>query len=169
MLSHGHSLNDESFQTYLVEVEAIINSRPLTTDGLNDPESINLLSPINLLTMKSRVILPPPGSFQQEDLYCRRRWRRVQHLSNDIWSKWRKEFLSQLQSRAKWTTARRNIRGDDIVLLRDDSHRNEWKRAIVTKAHASDDGIVRTVTIKQNRVEYVRPANKVVVLVENDG
>ena len=77
MLSHGHSLNDESFRTFLVEVEAIMNSRPLTTDGLSDPDNIQILSPANLLTMKSNVILPPPGTFQKEDLYCRRRWRRI--------------------------------------------------------------------------------------------
>ena len=70
MLTHGHSLNDESFRTFLVEVEGIINSRPLTTDGLGDPECPNILSPINLLTMKSNVISPPPGEFQRADIYC---------------------------------------------------------------------------------------------------
>ena len=99
MLSHGHSLNDESFRTLLVEVEAIMNSRPITTDGINNPDSLPL-SPINLLTMKSMVIRPPPGVFQKEDLYCRRRWRRVQHLSNEFWSKWRREYLQLLQNRS---------------------------------------------------------------------
>ena len=169
MLTHGHSLNDESFRTFLVEVEGIINSRPLTTDGLGDPECPNILSPINLLTMKSNVISPPPGVFQRADIYCRRRWRRVQHLSNEFWSRWRKEFLSHLQSRSKWTNSKRNMKEGDVVLLKDDSYRNEWKRAVVTKAHESDDGVVRSVTIRlNNETEYVRPANKLVVLVECD-
>ena len=57
----------------------------------------------------------------------------------------------------------------DVVLLKDDSYRNEWKRAVVTKANESDDGVVRSVTIKlNNKTEYVRPANKLVVLVECD-
>ncbi|XP_066919725.1 uncharacterized protein [Clytia hemisphaerica] len=168
MLTHGHSLNDESFRTFLVEVEGIINSRPLTTDGLADPECPNILSPINLLTMKSNVISPPPGVFQRADIYCRRRWRRVQHLSNEFWSKWRKEFLSHLQSRSKWTNSKRNMKEGDVVLLKDDSYRNEWKRAVVTRAHESDDGVVRSVTIRLNKTEYVRPVNKLVVLVECD-
>ena len=169
MLTHGHSLNDESFRTFLIEIEAIMNSRPLTTDGLNDPEDVNLLSPINLLTMKSNVILPPPGSFQREDMYCRRRWRRVQHLSNEFWSKWRKEYLQNVQSRSKWSTEKRNMKKGDVVLLKDEmSHRNDWKMGIVIKAHESDDKNVRSVTIRHNKNEYVRPVNKLVVLVEND-
>ena len=48
--NHGASLSDESLQTLLVEIEAIVNSRLLTTDLLNDANSLIPLSPINLLT-----------------------------------------------------------------------------------------------------------------------
>ena len=61
--THGSSLSDESLQTLLVEVEAIINSCPLITDVLNDVTSLARLSPVNLLTMKSKVVMPPPGHF----------------------------------------------------------------------------------------------------------
>ena len=91
--THGSSLSDESLQTLLVEVEAIINSRPLTTDVLSDVTSLAPLSPVNLLTMKSKVVMPPPGHFISPDRYCRKHWRRVQHLSNEFWNQWRKEVL----------------------------------------------------------------------------
>ena len=32
MRQHGHSLDDESLQPLLREVEAVVNSRPLTTE-----------------------------------------------------------------------------------------------------------------------------------------
>jgi len=87
MMTHGHSLNDESFRTLLTEVEPITNSRPLTVETIDDVSSPVPLSPMNLLTAKSNVVLPPPGIFQKADLYCRRRWRRVQHICNEFWSR----------------------------------------------------------------------------------
>ena len=66
--THGASLSDESLQTLLVEVEAIKNSRPLTTNLLSDANSLIPLSPINLLTMKSKVVMPPPGVFSTPDI-----------------------------------------------------------------------------------------------------
>ena len=64
---HGTSLNDESLITLLTEVESIVNSRPLTVETLSDIGSEVPLSLINLLTMKSNVVLPPPGDFKQLD------------------------------------------------------------------------------------------------------
>ena len=60
--THGSSLSDESLQTLLVEVEAIINSCPLTTDVLSDVTSLAPLSPVKLLKKKSKVVMPPPRS-----------------------------------------------------------------------------------------------------------
>ena len=65
--THGSSLSDESLQNLLVEVEAIINSCPLTTDVLSDVTSLAPLSPVNLLTMKSKVVMPHPGHFTSPD------------------------------------------------------------------------------------------------------
>ena len=94
MKQRGHSLNDKSLRTLLCEAEAVVNSRPLTTETLSDPLSPLLLSPSTLLTGKTKLVLPPPGKFQREDTHCKRRWRRVQ---NQI-----------LQLRQKWTHQRRN-------------------------------------------------------------
>ena len=96
--THGASLSDESLRTLLVEVEAIVNSGPLTTDLLSDANSLIPLSPINLLTMKSKLEMPPPGVFSTPDFYSCKHWRRVQHISNKFWDRWRKEVLMTLQS-----------------------------------------------------------------------
>lgn len=65
--------------------------------------------------MKTRVLLPPPGVFQSADQYSRKRWRRVQHLSNEFWIGWKKEFLHSLQQRQKWIRPNRNVEIGDIV------------------------------------------------------
>lgn len=117
--THGHSINDENLRTLLCEIEAVVNSRPLTVTTLSDPESLMPISPSNLLTTKTRVIAPPPGAFDAVDVYSRRRWRRIQHITNEFWSRWRKELLATLQEKSKWWKSRRNFRVGDIVLLAD--------------------------------------------------
>ena len=91
--THGSNLTEESLQTVVVEVEAIVNSRLFTTEVVNDGTSLAPLSPINLLTMKSRVVMQLPGNFTTPDRYSKKQWRRVQHVANKFWDRWRKEFL----------------------------------------------------------------------------
>ena len=130
--THGVSLTDESSQTLLTEVEAIVNSRPLTTDVINDVTSAVPLSPINLLTTKSRVVMPQPGVFTSADMYCRKHWRRVQHLSNEFWSRWRKKVLLTLQNRQKWNNKTRNCEIGDIVLVKDDMETGgQWRKKLL--------------------------------------
>ena len=61
--AHVRPLDNESFCTLMAEVEAIVNSRPLTLEDINDPESMPL-TPNHLLTLKSKIIMPPPGAFE---------------------------------------------------------------------------------------------------------
>ena len=85
----------------MTEVECIVNSRPLVVNELSDPEILEPLTPNHLLTLKPKILLPPPGKFQRTDLYSRKWWRRVQYLTNEFWLRWRREFLNNLQSRQK--------------------------------------------------------------------
>ena len=121
-------------QTLVVEVEAIVNSRPLTTEVMNDATSLAPLSPINLLTIKSRVVMPPSGNFTIPDRYSRKQWRRVQHAANEFWDKWRKEVLLTLQNREKWNNQKRNCQVGDIVLLRQAADQNQWPMAQIANA-----------------------------------
>ena len=168
--SSPRELNDEMLRTLLTEAEAIVNSRPLTLENLHDPES-SPLSPSQLLTMKSKLVSPPPGVFQKEDLYCRKRWRVVQQLANEFWSRWRKEYLQSLQPRQKWTEERRNLQVGDVVLLKEEgAGRCHWPMARVCEVHKSKDGHVRSVSLKVRDSILKRPVNKTVLLVpvEND-
>ena len=168
--THGHSLNEESFRTLLVEVEGIMNSRPLTVDNLSDPDTLVPISPATILTMKSNVILPPPGEFERADLYSRRRWRRIQHIANEFWSRWRKEYLLSLQQRKKWQCNKRNFKNGDVVILKESNEfRNDWKLSRICNTHSDSDGIVRSVDIKTGDGQYLtRPIHKLVLLVESD-
>ena len=70
--THGGSLTSELLRTLLFEVEAVVNSYPLTTETINDITSPIPLSPISVLTMKSKIVMPPPGAFASPDKYCRK-------------------------------------------------------------------------------------------------
>ena len=101
LVQHAQQLDDELLRTFLAEVEAVVNSRPLTYIDTKSGDSPEPLSPSQLLTLKSAVVAPPPGKFVKEDIYCRRRWRRVQYLADQFWTRWRSEVLPILQKRAK--------------------------------------------------------------------
>ena len=182
MRNNSTCLDDESFRTLMCEVESIVNSRPLTVDNLNDPHSLSPLTPNHLLTMKTKVLLPPPGNFQTKERYSKKRWRRIQHLANEFWARWRKEFLHSLQERSKWNRPRRNIHTGDIVLLMDEGEiRNRWKLARVVETYADEANLVRSVKLiigdaqlndkgRRLRDQSVleRPIHKLVLLVAND-
>ena len=104
----------------MVEAEAIVNSRSRTYQETS-PDSPEPLTPNQLLTLKAKIVLPPPGKFVKEDLYCHKRWRRVQCLANQFWTWWRKEFLLTLQERRKWNTPKDSVLLGDVVLIVDEN------------------------------------------------
>lgn len=173
-------LDSSSLRTFLYEVMAVINSRPLTTDQLCDASSPEPLTPNHILTMKSAIISPPPGKFVKEDLYLSKRWRRVQLLTNTFWERWKREYLLNLQGRQKWVKEHRNAKINDIVLLKDEmTPRNQWRLAKVIEVYPGKDGRVRKVKLlmsdptldKNGRrtskpVHLERPIHKTVILLE---
>ncbi|XP_077954078.1 uncharacterized protein LOC144391329 [Gasterosteus aculeatus] len=119
-------LDDSSLRTLFYEAMAIVNSRPLTVNGVNDPTSLEPLTPNHLILMKSKIALPPPGKFEKEDVYATKRWRRVQYLVEQFWSWWKREYLMNISTRQKWHTTRRSLKVDDLVIIREDTPRNQW-------------------------------------------
>ena len=61
--THGESLNDESLRTLLGEVEGVLNSRSITCESIGEVNCYLLLSPMPLLTMKRKMVMPSPGIF----------------------------------------------------------------------------------------------------------
>lgn len=172
-------LDSASLRTFLYEVMAIINSRPLTTEHLNDP-NMEPLTPNHILMMKSSIISPPPGEYVSQDLYLRKRWRQVQFLTNEFWRRWKKEYLLSLQQRQIWHKDKRDTMVNDIVIVCEDSSpRNQWKIARVAEVYPSPDGRVRKVKLllsdssldnqgkRTTKPTYLdRPVQKTVLLLE---
>lgn len=157
----------------MTEAESIVNGRPLTVETLSDPLSPEPLTPNHLLTLKTQIVLPPPGKFEPPDVYSRKRWRRVQYLANQFWLRWQKEYCALLQNRQKWTGKKRNMREGDIVLATDNEiPRNQWPLALVTRTYPSNDDLVRKVQITMckggQRKCFDRPVHKLVLLMAKE-
>ena len=165
---NGERLDDESFRTLMWEIEAIINSRPITTVS-SSPDDLNPLTPNHILTMKTGIICAPPGQFQRDDIYMRQRWRRVQYLANLFWTRWKKEYLMTLQERQKWNTPKRNMEIGDLVLIKDDNlPRNTWSMSRFCKKEVDRKGFVRSVVLKTQTTELRRPVNKLVLILAKE-
>ena len=167
---HGTSLNDEALRTFMAEATGIMNSRPLTVENLNCPDCLPL-SPNNLLTMKTKVILPPPGNFPRANIYSRKHWRRVQHLADEFWRRWRKEYLQNQQKRTKWHNQRDGSKvGNVLLIVQENVSRNEWNRGKIVDEREDSEGQICSVYVKvrskSGKSEQVleRPINKLVFL-----
>ncbi|XP_071842702.1 uncharacterized protein [Apostichopus japonicus] len=167
VLLRSQTLSDESLQTCLCEVEATINSRPLTTVSL-DLNDVEPLTPNHLLLLKGKPNLPP-GVFVKTDVYVRRRWRQAQFLADLFWKRWLREYLPQLQQRQKWLKPKRNFEPGDIVLIvEDNAPRNSWLMGRITSVLSDQRGEVRRVKVKTASSELERPIAKLCLLLEAD-
>lgn len=158
-------LTHELLSTLMAEVTSIVNTRPITAIP-TDADEPQPLTPAMLLTAKERPLKPPPGDFTPEDLYARRRWRRSQYLADQFWTRWRKEYLQNLQRRSKWQAPKPNLEVNDLVIIKtDNSHRNNWPLGRVVKAIKSADGHVRKAEVRRHDGKTVlRPVNQFVFL-----
>ena len=102
LLRQNRPLSRDEMHTFLVEAAGIVNHTPLygvSTDP-NDPAPI---TPSMLLTLRDDPSPRPPEEFSSSDAlaFGPRRWRRAQFLADDFWTKWRRDYVQELQSRHK--------------------------------------------------------------------
>ncbi|XP_026471911.1 uncharacterized protein LOC113376215 [Ctenocephalides felis] len=101
-------LTYEEFSTVLTQIEAIVNSRPITSvfDGSNEP---TFLSPGHFLIGEALTAFPEP-SLIDVTLSRLSLWQQLNQLKDKFWKRWSIEYLGQLQSRYKWKTSSKNLK-----------------------------------------------------------
>lgn len=163
-LLQDQTLTDDSLQTLLVECEAILNHRPIC-ELSTDPDDTRALTPAHLVQPRVEEIDLPPGIFSPDDNIPRRRWRQVQYLADIFWKRMIREHYQLLQKRQKWLNQTRNLAINDLVLVMDTNlHRNDWKYGRVVKVKTSDDGLVRSCTVRTNTGMLERPIVKLCLM-----
>ena len=156
-------VEDEVLDKLMTEVEAILNSRPITQIS-QDSKDLEPLTPNHLLLLRPVSSLPP-GVFDRSDSYGIRRWRQAQYLADQFWKRWLKDYLPMLQLRQKWTQPRRNLMVGDLVLVLDENApRSKWPLARVTQVYPDRFGWVRQVDVRIGTKIIKRPIAKLCFL-----
>ncbi|XP_064463564.1 uncharacterized protein LOC135374554 [Ornithodoros turicata] len=160
-------LTFEELTTTLCEVEAVVNSRPLTHVGTDagDPEP---LTPSHFLLGKRATSLPNdqaweavPSSGGRHELY--QSLESVRKAKRKFWTQWKREYLLLLRSAHHGATAEETLFNEgDVVLVQEDRVRPPfWKVGRVTRVIRGRDGVVRACVVRlPNGSSVARPVQR---------
>ena len=171
-------LNYEEMETVLVEIEALINSRPLTylyEDDVSEP-----LTPSHLLA--GRNLASPPSSPSLVDCDSQMLTRRFRYLRctlRTLWRQFRHEYLTELREHHMHCSRKSvdvsKLRVGDVVIIRDDGvkHRSAWRLGLIESLVVGRDAHVRgallnTVSELGRPTKMKRPVQKLIPLEVSD-
>src|SRR4029434_9738584 len=104
----GNQTTSEAvLHTVLIEVEGIMNSKPLGyfSSAASDPDPVTP----NLLLMGRRDASLQQAIFANSKLLWRRKWRHSQMLADHFWTRFIRDYLPNLQPRGKWLREVQNL------------------------------------------------------------
>ncbi|XP_055585295.1 uncharacterized protein LOC129738138 [Uranotaenia lowii] len=158
-----HPVTVEDYTTLLVQVEACLNSRPLTSLSDN-PEDLEPLTPGHFLIGESLQSLPDSVDENIPDNRLKQ-FQLMQKRLRLIWNRWRREYLAQLQARTKRWKPAVSIKENSLVIIKDDRVSPcRWKMGRIVELHPGDDGVVRVVTLRTDSGLKIRPVEKLCLL-----
>ncbi|XP_065361975.1 uncharacterized protein LOC135955553 [Calliphora vicina] len=101
------NMNYEELSTTLIEIEAIMNSRPISFQS-NDPNDFEPLTPGHFL------IGGPLNSLPEQNIECHdisnlQRWKRITAAKQQFWKKWSTDFLNEMIQKSRWSNSKTNI------------------------------------------------------------
>lgn len=149
----GHAfLKFEELSTVLTEVEAVLNSRPLTFVYAETSEP-DPLTPAHFLVGRRLTSLPPCERrlvSEPNAADIQRRWKHRQALADQFWRRWRREYLNELRSahHSRPTKSTGLREGDFVIVYEHLQPRQNWCTGRVVKTFPGRDGRVRSCTIR---------------------
>ena len=163
-------------ETIVIEIEAVLNDRPLTfvSSELGDVEP---LTPAHLLHGRRITYLPHEmvdtdelidPSFGDTDS-IRRRAKVLAAIIQDFQKRWRHDYLTSLREfHRRSGDTRQVIKKGDVVIIHDDTPRTMWKIAVVIDLVMGGDGLVRAATLRTANGTTNRPITKLYPLELNE-
>ena len=155
----------DELNTIVIEVESILNDRPLTNLDTHEIEE-EPLSPNHLIYGRR---LNVNQSAQEANSECNPtvRYKYVNKLMNHFWKRFTTEYLAELRERHITKTQRQSkqmINVNDLVLIKEDKlPRSKWRMGVVKEITSSKDGEIRAAVCRTivNKKLYLikRPIN----------
>ncbi|KAL7745480.1 hypothetical protein ACLKA6_015483 [Drosophila palustris] len=159
-------LRQDELATVLVEVEAILNSRPIVADSSN-PNDGEAITPAHLLVGTTLVALPSAstGPVPDSKLSYLQRWQLVSSVKQRFWIDWSKDYLLSLQQRQKWATDQPNLEVGAVVVVHDDNAPpQQWMLGVVEETLRSADGKVRVASVRTKTGTFKRAIHRLAPL-----
>ena len=151
----------EELYTVLTQVEACLNSRPLTPIS-NDPNDLTPLTPGHFLIGDSLMAVP------QHDLRDTpqnrlTRYGHLQFMFQHFWQRWQNEYLGQLQKRNKWVQSKdpQLVPGAMVIVRDDNLPPLKWRLGRIEKIHPGKDNVNRVVSVKVSDSTITRSVAKI--------
>ncbi|XP_062557939.1 uncharacterized protein LOC134222805 [Armigeres subalbatus] len=157
------AMSPEDFQTLLAQVEACLNSRPITPLS-DDPNDLEPLTLGHFLIGSSLQDLPEPDwkaiPTNRLDIF-----QMLQRKLHQFWERWRTEYLCQLQGRTKRLGPVAAVKIGKLVVICDKNlPPMRWKMRRFVEIHPGLDEIVRVVTLRTKDGLLKRPVEGVCLL-----
>ena len=157
-----NSLTRVELETTVHEIEACINSRPLTFLG-DDINSEDPITPAHFLLGRSAGYFSGsplnvmPDSSQH--LAVRLQFRKL--LMDKFWSIWSTEYLRNLPPCVGPQGKGHPIVGSVVLVEDETSNRLRWPLGIVTRLFPGTDGVIRTLEVKVGSSVLIRPVQRI--------
>ncbi|CAK1577880.1 unnamed protein product [Parnassius mnemosyne] len=158
------TLTFEEMSTLLTQIEACLNSRPMTTVNSDDPNEPLPLTPGHFLVGEP-LVNAIDRNYDSSNVNSLSRWQLVQKLLQSFWKRWSQEYLVMLMHRYKWSRqiAEPNV-GDIVLVKEDDLPPGQWLLGRIIQKHPGEDNITRVVTLRTRSSILKRPTSKLCIL-----
>ena len=159
----SQSVTEEVLRTVLIEVEGILNSKPLGYVS-TDVADLDPVTP-NLLLMGRLDPSLPQAVYEDAEPLSRRRWRHSQVLADQFWAHFIRSYLPALQTRSKWNKDPAQLLvGTTVMVMDPQLPRALWPVGKVSKVLPGQDGRVRAAEVQVKGKTYLRPVARLVAL-----
>ena len=151
-------LSYEEFLTLVVQIEGILNSRPLSPMS-SEPNDLEPPTPGHFLMGSCPNSLPEDT--RQSNNSNGMRYHLVQKMRQQFWNSWSRENLNQLQNVSKWKRIGRQPKVHDLVLIAEDNTTPlQLPIARILELYQGNDDIVGVAKIKTKNATLIRPVTQ---------